>query len=750
MSLLPEVERELLRVARIPLPEARPVSERPSPKPSAVSTGGSGGFWRSGPAVATVVFAVAVLVVTVVLLESSRIAAPAHPRGGLTRLLGVLDEPSSSADRSLASRWIGPTGNPAFEVTRPLVRYATTAPWGLPIFIYAPPIDGSPPFYTGSDPYLGGSSLQGELVGVPRFPKARRIVQFLPLTAPEIQRGAAVYVQAPSPASDPYDSPPFSHREDVVAVVPNGVAKVNFVLPRQPLAIVGSPIYPVVRHVIVTVHNNVAAAVLDEMCCYVPGTQGPETFAQTRGVSESLPPPMIWLSASGRVIKRIGDVAGASHVQRLPTPAPASARALAAERNAATPNTVWIAPRTGRPTTRFDIKFRALLNGAQYYLTFTQIRGSDFGTLPGKTGVNSFCFGSPLSSREITTLHPNVVRGSIWSEPIGPPALCPGKYRFFVGVANRGIFDPALYVAGGDFYKGDNKPFGSAVVIVRGTLASPSNPLAPEALAILVILLCAPIIIYRVTERRRVLAPSRRSDRSIAATSSELPADGRNRGVDHRWFVIELPPSAVTIAQGSLTPEELQQAKRLAKSGQAASDPRLARFIVALAQETRPPTLVLAQILLAVAGCAGVAVWQFTDHGTTVIGVAAAALVLLLGYTTIGATRRWLRYPRAERRNLDVLERYKIAPATRAPRPPVAGWRALASLTLIPLAWSALVGAALGAFRAHPLTIATVANSALRFALIYGVVHAVIGVTATTWRSRHPTQHTPPDDSEAP
>lgn len=156
-------------------------------------------------------------------------------------------------------------------------------------------------------------------------------------------------------------------------MVPNGVARVEFILPRQPLPIVGGPIYPQVRSVTVRVHNNVAAAILDEMCCYAPGGALGRIVRETQGAQwQATPPPMIWLRADGTVIKRIGDIASASGITKLPTPGPETALSRAAERDLSTPNPVWITPRTGYPDTEFRVHFHVLLNGAEYFYSLTR------------------------------------------------------------------------------------------------------------------------------------------------------------------------------------------------------------------------------------------------------------------------------------------------------------------------------------------------------------------------------------------
>src|SRR6202035_5625902 len=88
----------------------------------------------------------------------------------------------------------------------------------------------------------------------------------------------------------------------LVLLVPDGVAKVEFVLPRQPSRnSPGSPIYATTQRITVPVHGNVAAVQIKRECC-------------AAGV------PMIWYGADGHVIKRIGNLGSVRRV--LPPPQP--------------------------------------------------------------------------------------------------------------------------------------------------------------------------------------------------------------------------------------------------------------------------------------------------------------------------------------------------------------------------------------------------------------------------------------------
>jgi hypothetical protein len=206
--------------------------------------------------------------------------------------------------------------------------------------------------------------------------------------------------------------------------VPDGVAKVTFMLARQPNGNdYGAPTYTHPLGVTVPVHDNVAAAQVDRECC-------------------SGRPPMIWYAANGQVIKRIGDFAKVNRVNAAPKPGPQTSLSRAAQRDPSTPNRVWVTPSVGTPHTTFKVHFRILLNGAGYRYRFTGTRCPRY-TFPGGTGK------------------PNALRGGLWSDPVRAvtgQALCPGTYHVAVSVMDLGRFGNL---------KPTVKPFGAATFTVR-------------------------------------------------------------------------------------------------------------------------------------------------------------------------------------------------------------------------------------------------------------------------------------------
>jgi hypothetical protein len=207
--------------------------------------------------------------------------------------------------------------------------------------------------------------------------------------------------------------------------VPDGVASVVFVLPRQSAGVEnGAPIYKHSLRLAVAVHDNVAAVQIHRQCC-------------------NGQPPMIWYAADGHVIKRIGNFSTTNRVIAPPKAGPETALSRAVEHDPSTPNRVWVTPRTGGPHTPFMVHFRVLLNDASYQYTFSGTRCPQF-TFPGGTGGGT-----------------NDLRGRSWSDPLAAvqsQALCPGTYRVSVTVTDLGRYGALMHPA---------HPFGTATFTVR-------------------------------------------------------------------------------------------------------------------------------------------------------------------------------------------------------------------------------------------------------------------------------------------
>jgi hypothetical protein len=208
-------------------------------------------------------------------------------------------------------------------------------------------------------------------------------------------------------------------------VVPDGVAKVTYLLPRQPQAQYGYPTYPQVGHLTIAVHGNIAAYQTRRP----PGTAG------------------TWYAADGHVLKRFGNAAAAAKVVPVKQPTPETARSRAAEHDPSTSNPVAVTRIGNGPTPTFRLHFRALLNGADYGLDWSGPR----------------CRGLILPRGFTETV---VLRGSTVSTalPLIPDRPgCKGTYHVsarVIGLEPIGSIRPVGR-------KINAKPFGSATFTVR-------------------------------------------------------------------------------------------------------------------------------------------------------------------------------------------------------------------------------------------------------------------------------------------
>jgi hypothetical protein len=340
-------------------------------------------------------------------------AASPPSRRHLIDILGVLRRPQTAADRpaQILSELSGPgpvawLGGPDL----PLVRYATTTPWGEKLYLV--------PIKPGT---------RAQVVAYARryhLPKSR-LSLFLRARSETLGvfgsdggggAGDAATIEAGKGIGTSGGIGIRGTR--VTVVVPDGVAEVDFVLPRQPdPEQYGGPVYAHSLIVTGVAHDNVVAVQVD------------------RSVPEG-PFPMIWYGANGHVIKRIGDLSGVNRVVPTPEPGPETALSRAAERNPSTPNRVWVTPSAGGPHTNFNVHFQVLLNGAGYAYRLSGRKCSAI-TLNGGDGGGT-----------------DDLRGRIWSDLVdvgSGQTWCPGTYRLSVTIMGRG---PA-------------RPFGTATFTVK-------------------------------------------------------------------------------------------------------------------------------------------------------------------------------------------------------------------------------------------------------------------------------------------
>ncbi len=132
---------------------------------------------------------------------------------------------------------------------------------------------------------------------------------------------------------------------------------------------------------------------------------------------------MIWYSADGQAIKRIGNFANVNRVIPPPKPGPETPLSRAAERDPSPSNPVWVTPAVGGPHTNFVLHFRVLLNDADYRYRLT-------GTSCPAITVNGGSGGGAMD-----------LRGRIWSDVVDAAqgqTWCPGTYHLSATVMDLG------------------------------------------------------------------------------------------------------------------------------------------------------------------------------------------------------------------------------------------------------------------------------------------------------------------------
>jgi hypothetical protein len=377
---------------------------------------------------------VVTLAIAVVALVDIRHHAPRRPvssaavsgRKQLVDILAVLRRPQTKADLGL-SRASLPDAVPFLGIPDlALVRSATVTPWGERLFFvpFKPPTRRSLAAAERQFPERDRAQLaqtfrrlavRGETLGVySREGGGGGVPASVIAARGELSTEGAGRAFAGG-----------STRTRLILVVPDGVAKVVFLLPRQPAgAQNGAPIYRHSLHVAVAVHSNVAAVQVDRQCC-----------------TGQL--PMIWYAADGHLIKRIGKFSSVNRVIAPPRPGPETALSRAAEQNPSTPNRVWVTPRTGGPRTTFALHFRILLTDADYRYTFTGTRCPGI-TFPGGSGGGT----NDLRGR-IFGVALDAVAGQTW---------CPGTYQVSATVMDLGRAGSLKHPA---------RPFGTATFTVR-------------------------------------------------------------------------------------------------------------------------------------------------------------------------------------------------------------------------------------------------------------------------------------------
>jgi hypothetical protein len=342
-------------------------------------------------------------------------AAPIPGRRQLIDILAVLRRPQTPADLNpaIVSRLSGtPLIAVRGEPDLPLVRLATTTPWGEKLYLvpFRPPTAADLAAVARRFPGLASRpSSRSETVGIMSMGAGGGGAD-----AAGVEAGGVMEMDG---AGRSFAGG--STQTRYILLVPDGVARVEFYFPPRAIA-VGGPVYHHSLAVTVTVHGNIAAVQVDRQCC-------------------AGQPALIWYGADGRVIRQIGSM---KPPPPAPQPAPETALSRAAEHDPSTPNRVWVTPAAGGPHTNFQLHFEVLLNDADYSYQLSGTRCPAI-TVNGGSGGGT-----------------DDVRGHIWSDFVSAnpdQRWCPGTYRLSATVMDLGR---------GGGLKHPVRPFGTATFTV--------------------------------------------------------------------------------------------------------------------------------------------------------------------------------------------------------------------------------------------------------------------------------------------
>jgi len=420
MTVLPQLERQLIRAAERATETHRGQEGQGSARARTVA----GGFALATAVAVTVVIGVGALILLGSHKQSTADRAAAPARQQLTAILGVLRRPQTRADLNQKILSQFPSGL-AFQgkPDLPLVRFATTTPWGERLYFV--------PIKPLTTQQLASLRHRFPHLGARDSANLRAQGETLSVFSSQGGGGAGTVARIEAGKAMAYEGAGRAFaggatRTKLILVVPDGVAKVQFVLPRQPQpGVPGTHIYPRSNKVTVRVHDNIAAA---------------EVQRNLPGVAV----PMVWYSPDGAVLKRLGNLAAVNRVAAPPQPSPETPLSRAAERNPSTSNRVWVTPAVGGPHTKFMLHFRVLLNDADYHYQLTGTRCPAI-TLNGGDGG-----GGALG-----------LRGRIWTDSVDAvdgQTWCPGTYHLSATVMDLGSHGSLAHPA---------TPFGTATFTVR-------------------------------------------------------------------------------------------------------------------------------------------------------------------------------------------------------------------------------------------------------------------------------------------
>ncbi|MDQ6774932.1 MAG: hypothetical protein M3071_01645 [Actinomycetota bacterium] len=424
MTVLPDLEQQLIRAAERATSPRQQQRQRQRIRAGARSAAGA-------VALATVVATtVAIVVGAVILLGGHKRSTSATPaptgRQQLIAIIAALRRPQTKADLNVSI--LRPLERVSLLATLrgapdlPLVRFATTTPWGEKLYF----VPMKPPTAKQLENSYRGVHLP-PAVAANLSARGETLSLFSSHggggggDAASIEAGNAIEIDG---AGRSFAGGSTETR--FILVVPDGVAKVALVLPRQPQpGVPGAPTYRHSSTVIVAVHDNIMAVQVD------------------REFDGGMP-RMMWYSPDGHVLKRIGNFATINRIISPPKPGPETPLSLAAERNPSTPNPLWVTPAVGGPHTIFKLHFRLLLSGADYNYGLTGTH------CPAITANGGDGGGGALG-----------LRGRIWTDvvdAVSGQTWCPGTYHLSATVMDRGRSGMLKHPA---------TPFGTATFTVR-------------------------------------------------------------------------------------------------------------------------------------------------------------------------------------------------------------------------------------------------------------------------------------------
>ena len=434
MTLLPQVRDQLDEAATRRSGSRRAGFSRRSPRAGVdrrlsirSSTSAPVSFRRYGArSIGRLIVGLAVALLSLALFVGALVSLHGAPRPRLTTrpagqttirqlvdMLAVLRRPQTNADRALLGRFQRGPLLLAVQVGAPersLTRLATVTPWGQKVFI-APMKPLSAAEMTALKrryPSLAGAMKQRRAPKVTLGLFGIRETTFGSLA--DIEAGKeSTYDGAGSILDLDGPSPPLR----VLQVIPDGVAKVAFALPRQ--AYPGAIAYPTQETITVPVHDNIAAFQTDR---YIDQDHWNRVG-------------MTWYAPSGAIVKRTGDFRQLNSV--LPDPM------LPVGVGIKHPSlgSVAVVPRNGSRSTTFTVAFRRPVSGAyRYAFSFSgpAAAGGCFSAVSQTPIIRGPDLGIP-SSRV----------GQIASTQFSNRTWCPGTYRVSVALAGSKPFSTTRF-----------------------------------------------------------------------------------------------------------------------------------------------------------------------------------------------------------------------------------------------------------------------------------------------------------------